>query len=245
VARGDLALEMSFEDVPIAQKRIIAACRRAGVPVITATQMLESMITDHKPTRAEAADVANAILDGTDAVMLSAESAVGNFPAEAVSTMATIAVRTERAWLNAELPGLTPLPESADLDAAVGQAAQMIARSVSARAIIAATTSGSTPRRVASHRPRIPVIALGAREQTCRRMALIWGVEPVLAPAPSGTAHLVRLSAEAASSVLKAQGDDVLTIVAGTPYNVPGRTNLIKVETVSDALRAEATRPGE
>jgi pyruvate kinase len=244
VARGDLALEMSFEDVPIAQKRIIAACRRAGVPVITATQMLESMITYHKPTRAEAADVANAILDGTDAVMLSAESAVGNFPAEAVSTMATIAVRTERAWLNAELPGLTALPESADLDAAVGQAVQMIARSVSARALIAATTSGSTPRRVACHRPRIPVIALCAGEQTCRRMALIWGVEPVLVPAPTGTAHLVRLSAEAASRVLKAQGDDVLAIVAGTPYNVPGRTNLIKVETVSDALRAEATRPG-
>src|SRR4030088_200148 len=132
VARGDLALEMSFEDVPIAQKRIISVCRDAGVPVITATQMLESMITFHKPTRAEAADVANAILDGTDAVMLSAESAVGKFPVEAVGTMAQIAARAEAAWTSGELPPPTDIPDTSDLEAAVANAAHVIAKSVSA-----------------------------------------------------------------------------------------------------------------
>src|SRR5438132_1341367 len=132
VARGDLALEMSFEDVPIAQKRIISVCRSPGVPVITATQMLESMITYHKPTRAEAADIANAILDGTDAVMLSAESAVGKFPVEAVSTMATIAARAEAAWTSGELPAPTAIPDTGDLEAAVANAAHVIAKSVSA-----------------------------------------------------------------------------------------------------------------
>ncbi|HEY0789433.1 MAG TPA: pyruvate kinase [Chthoniobacterales bacterium] len=245
VARGDLALEMSFEDVPIAQKRIIACCRRAGVPVITATQMLESMTTFHKPTRAEAADVANAILDGTDAVMLSAESAVGKFPAEAVATMATIARRTEQAWMNGELPGPIALTDSADLDAAVGHATQLIAKSVSARAIITATTSGTTPRRVACHRPKMPVIALCSREEICRRMALTWGVESVLVPPLTGTAHLVKLSAEAAIEMLKAKPDDVLTIAAGTPYNMPGKTNLVKIEVIADALRVEAGNFGE
>src|ERR1700720_3060604 len=199
VARGDLALEMSFEDVPIAQKQIISACRQAGVPVITATQMLESMTNFHKPTRAEAADVANAILDGTDAVMLSGESAVGKFPVEVVSTMATIAARAEQAWLNGELPGLPELSRNADLDAAVGQATAMIASTVSARAIITATTSGTTPRRVACHRPKMPIIALCTSEETCRRMSLTWGVEPALVPIITSTAHLVRLSAEAAT----------------------------------------------
>jgi pyruvate kinase len=153
--------------------------------------------------------------------------------------MATIARRTEQAWIDGELPGPTTVSESPDLDAAVGQATQMIARSVSARAIIAATTSGTTPRRVACHRPKIPILALCSSEETCRRMALSWGVEPVLVPAPTCTAQLVRLSGEAASNVLHAHGDDVLTIAAGTPYNVPGRTNLIKIEKVSDALRAD------
>src|SRR5580693_480870 len=182
VARGDLALEMSFEDVPIAQKRIIAVCRQAGVPVITATQMLESMTTFHKPTRAEAADVANAILDGTDAVMLSGESAIGKFPVEVVETMATIARRAELAWMRGELPSSGELRRFADLDGAVGQATAMIASSVSARAIVAATTSGTTVRRVACHRPKMPVIALCSSPETCRRMSLIWGVEPILAP---------------------------------------------------------------
>jgi pyruvate kinase len=245
VARGDLALEMSFEDVPIAQKRIIAVCRQAGVPVITATQMLESMTTFHKPTRAEAADVANAILDGTDAVMLSGESAIGKFPVEVVETMATIARRAELAWMRGELPSSGELGRLADLDGAVGQATAMIASSVSARAIVAATTSGTTVRRVACHRPKMPVIALCSSPETCRRMSLIWGVEPVLVPPITGTAHLVKLSAEAAVKVLQAQPSDVLTIVAGTPYNVSGKTNLIKIEVVEDALKGEAKTFGE
>jgi pyruvate kinase len=245
VARGDLALEMSFEDVPIAQKRIISVCRQAGVPVITATQMLESMTAFHKPTRAEAADVANAILDGTDAVMLSGESAVGKFPVEVVATMATIAARAELAWMRGELPSSVELRPVADLDGAVGQATAMIAGSVSARAIVAATTSGTTVRRVSCHRPKMPVIALCSSPETCRRMSLLWGVEPVLVPPISGTAHLVKSSAEAAVKVLQAQPDDVLTIVAGTPYNVSGKTNLIKIEVVQDALKGEAKTFGE
>jgi pyruvate kinase len=245
VARGDLALEMSFEDVPIAQKRIISVCRQAGVPVITATQMLESMTAFHKPTRAEAADVANAILDGTDAVMLSGESAIGKFPVEVVATMATIAARAELAWMRGELPSSVELRPVADLDGAVGQATAMIASSVSARAIVAATTSGTTVRRVSCHRPKMPVIALCSSPETCRRMSLLWGVEPVLVPPISGTAHLVKSSAEAAVKVLQAQPDDVLTIVAGTPYNVSGKTNLIKIEVVQDALKGEAKIFGE
>src|ERR1700739_3695343 len=245
VARGDLALEMSFEDVPIAQKRIISVCRQAGVPVITATQMLESMTAFHKPTRAEAADVANAILDGTDAVMLSGESAIGKFPVEVVATMATIAARAELAWMRGELPSSVELRPVADLDGAVGQATAMIASAVSARAIVAATTSGTTARPGPWHRPKMPIIALCTSPETCRRMSLTWGVEPALVPMITSTAHLVRLSAEAATKILKAQPDDVLAIAAGTPYNVTGKTNLIKVEVVADGLEAEAQAFGE
>ncbi|MBV8142478.1 MAG: pyruvate kinase [Verrucomicrobia bacterium] len=239
VARGDLALEMSFEDVPIAQKRIIRVCRDEGVPVITATQMLESMINFHKPTRAEAADVANAILDGTDAVMLSAESAVGRFPVEAVATMATIAARAEEAWITGELPIPPSIPDRADLEAAVGHAAHAIANSVTAKAIIAATASGATPRRVSCHRPKMPILALCSTKEVCRRLSLCWGVLPMLYEPVAGTAHLVRLSVDAATKVLDAKPEDVLTIVAGTPYNMPGKTNLIKVEKIADALKAE------
>src|SRR3984893_7406229 len=245
VARGDLALEMSFEDVPIAQKRIITVCRNEGVPVITATQMLESMITFHKPTRAEAADIANAILDGTDAVMLSGESAVGKFPVEVVSTMAMIAARAEAAWTSGELPDPTPLPDPGDVATAVANAVHVIANSLSAKAIIAATTSGGTPRRVACHRPKMPILALCSSNEVCRKLALNWGVEPTLVEPIGGTAHLVKLSAEAAMRILGAHPEDVLTIVAGTPYNMPGKTNLIKVEKISDALKAIHSETGE
>ncbi|MBV9673368.1 MAG: pyruvate kinase [Verrucomicrobia bacterium] len=237
VARGDLALEMSFEEVPIAQKLIISACRRAGVPVITATQMLESMITFHKPTRAEAADIANAILDGTDAVMLSAESAVGRFPVESVRTMATIASRTEEAWMAGELPAPPALPEVTFLEGAIGSAVCTIAHSLSARAIVAATASGGTPRRVACHRPSMPIIALCSEKAVCRKLSLTWGVEPVLVEPLTGTAHLVKLAAEAGIKYLAARGDDVIAIVAGTPFNISGKTNLIKIEKIADAMK--------
>ena len=245
VARGDLALEMSFEDIPIAQKRIIAVCRNHGVTVITATQMLESMIGFHKPTRAEATDIANAILDGTDAVMLSAESAVGKFPVEAVATMATIAARAESAWTKGELPKPPAIPDSGDLEAAVANAVYVIAKSVSAKAIIAATSSGGTPRRVAVHRPKMPILALCSTSEVCRRLALSWGVEPIFVEAIGGTAHLVRLSAEAAIRILGAKMSDVMAIVAGTPFNVPGRTNLIKIEEIGAALKADRASIGE
>jgi pyruvate kinase len=245
VARGDLALEMSFEDVPIAQKRIITVCRDAGVPVITATQMLESMISFHKPTRAEAADIANAILDGTDAVMLSAESAVGKFPVEAVSTMATIAARAEAAWTSGELPVPPKSQDMGDLEAAVANAVYVIAKSVSAKAIIAATSSGSTPRRVACHRPKMPILALCPASETCRRLTLSWGVNPIHVESISGTAHLVKLAAEAAVRILGAKLSDVMAIIAGTPFNVPGKTNLIKVEEIAAALKADRAAVGE
>jgi pyruvate kinase len=245
VARGDLALEMSFEDVPIAQKRIITVCRNQGVTVITATQMLESMINFHKPTRAEAADIANAILDGTDAVMLSAESAVGRFPVEAVATMATIAARAEQSWITGELPIPPSIPDRADLEAAVGHAAHAIANSVTAKAIVSATTSGGTPRRVSCHRPKMPILALCSSKEVCRRLTLSWGVRPMLYEPVMGTAHLVRLSVDAATKVLNAKAEDVLTIVAGTPYNMPGKTNLIKVEKIFDALRTDQGEAGE
>ena len=239
VARGDLALEMSFEDVPVAQKRIISVCRDAAVPVITATQMLESMINFHKPTRAEAADIANAILDGTDAVMLSAESAAGKFPVEAVTTMATIAARAESAWLHGELPGCLDVPDRHGLEAAVCNAVYVIANSISAKAIIAATSSGGTARKVGCHRPKMPILALCTSKEVCQRLALSWGVEPILVETIRGTAHLVRLSAEAATKYLNAVPDDTLIIVAGTPFNMPGKTNLIKAEKISDALRVD------
>lgn len=232
VARGDLALEMSLPEVPIAQKRIIAACRREARPVITATQMLESMTHAPKPTRAEATDVANAIFDGTDAVMLSGESAMGQYPVESVAAMSAIAERAEAAWLSGEVPPPAPLPESNDLESVVALAAKRIATSLDARAIVTHTTSGSTTRRVACHRPRMPLLALCTTEAIRRRLTLLWGVESELADEITGTAQMVRLALAAAGPRCGAKPGDVVVIVAGTPYRVSGRTNLIKVEQV-------------
>lgn len=236
VARGDLALEMSLQDVPIAQKRIIEICRLHAKPAITATQMLESMTQHHKPTRAEAADVANAILDGTDAVMLSGESAIGRYPVEAVATMSRIAARTEAAWFCDELPGPAPLPYSRNIGEAVAQATQRLALELDAAAIVAYTSSGSTARRMARHRPSMPILALSASEHARRRLSLVWGVQTSPVPAVQGTAHMVHMALERARSILKVQDGDLVTIAAGTPYGVPGRTNTIKVERVGEVV---------
>lgn len=234
VARGDLALEMSLPDVPIAQKRIISACRREASPVITATQMLESMTHAPKPTRAEATDVANAIFDGTDALMLSGESAMGQYPVETVETMAAIAMRAESAWLSGELPGPPPLPESKELEASVAHAAKRIAESLDVRAIVTHTTSGSTPRRVSCHRPRIPVLALCTEERIRRRMAMTWGVESELSGEITRTSQMVQLSLKSVIRRGEARAGEKIVIVAGTPYQISGKTNLIKVEEVPE-----------
>ena len=235
VARGDLALEMSLPEVPVAQKRIIAACRQAACPVITATQMLESMTHAPKATRAEATDVANAIFDGTDAVMLSGESAVGGFPVAAVATMSAVAARAEAAWCDGELPCPPPLAESREPESVVARAAKDIATALAARAIVTHTTSGSTTRRVACHRPGMGLLALCTDERVRRRLALTWGVESELTEEIRGTAHMVRLALEAVVARAGARPGEHVVVVAGTPYRVSGRTNLIKVETVPTA----------
>lgn len=231
VARGDLALELSAQDVPIAQKRIIAACRSRARTVITATQMLESMTTSPKPTRAEAADVANAIFDGTDAVMLSGESAIGKYPIETIATMSAIAKRAEQAWMQGEVPPPPDRPLTGTMEDVVTHGATLIAESVEAAAIIAYTMSGGTPRRVASHRPPNPILALCTQPAIRRRLALTWGVESALIEGIRGTAHMVELACDA-SRKFGLQEEDVVVIIAGTPYHTSGSTNLIKVEKV-------------
>jgi pyruvate kinase len=236
VARGDLALEMSIQDIPIAQKQIIAACRRAAIPVITATQMLESMIERHKPTRAEATDVANAILDGTDAVMLSAETAIGQYPIEAIATMSTIARRIEQAWIKGELPGPIQLTPPQTIDANVAYASQVVAQSLSAKAIVIHTTTGATARRVACYRPSIPILALTSRPESRRRLALTWGVESDLVEEIRNTHHMVNLAFEHVLQRGYAAPDDIIGITAGTPYGTAGRTNMLKIEQIPGQL---------
>ena len=240
VARGDLALELSAQDVPIAQKRIIAACRRRARPVITATQMLESMTNSPKPTRAEAADVANAIFDGTDAVMLSGESAIGKYPVESIATMSAIAHRAEQAWMNGEIPPPPAAPLSGSMEDVVAHAATMMSQSLGARATVAYTMSGGTPRRVACHRPPCPILALCTEPAIRRRLALSWGVESALVERIRGTAHMVELAWEHAVASLGLGAGDIITIVAGTPYHVSGTTNLIKIEKIPGPIGSDA-----
>jgi pyruvate kinase len=245
VARGDLALEMSLQDVPIAQKRIIAACRRGAKPVITATQMLESMIHSHKPTRAEATDVANAVLDGTDALMLSGETAIGEYPAEAIAMMSSIASRAETAWLTGELPGPPELPLPEGIDANVAYASQVVAQAVDAKVIIIHTTSGSTARRVACHRPRIPILALSSLPLSRRRLALTWGVESALVDQIQNTKHMVFMAFYQAKRCGLAGPGDVIAITAGTPYGTAGRTNMLKIEEVPAEVSLEEFKGAE
>ncbi len=228
VARGDLGVETPLEHVPLLQKMLIDRSNRAGKPVITATQMLLSMVESPRPTRAEVGDVANAILDGTDAVMLSEETAAGRYPAEAVATMRRIAEDTEaafpfEAWMRRfEDRSLQSLPE------AVAGAACELAEHIGASVIVAWTESGATARLVAKHRPRRPILALSTRPEAARRLALVWGVIPLVAEEGGSTdAMLARAPALAASRGLVRPGDK-LVITAGIPMGVPGSTNLIK-----------------
>jgi len=225
VARGDLGVEMRPEKVPMAQKRIIRACNQRGLPVITATQMLESMIDEPRPTRAEASDVANAILDGTDCVMLSGESAVGRYPVQAVAMMNRIASEVEPAAQFANHPHA-----SSDETSAMSQAIATIDRSLELRSILAFTSAGYSARLVSSRRPRAPVIALTPSERVYHALNLLWGVRPIVVPDRAGTLEeVVRISEQVLRNRELAKPGDRVLVVAGLPMGVSGRTNVMKL----------------
>jgi pyruvate kinase len=241
VARGDLGVELGTEFVPIAQKRIIAAASAAGRVVITATQMLESMIENPRPTRAEASDVANAILDGTDAVMLSGESAVGKFPVETVETMARIADYTEEHGANAirrrgdarrgDQPA-GPQAPGTEVTRSLTRVAASVAEELGCKLIVAFTESGITARLLSLHRPRVPVVAITHEDRVYRQLALSWGVVPIKSEFAENTDDLLaageeRLKARGFAS----KGDTILMLSGHSP--AAAATNMLRVHTVS------------
>jgi pyruvate kinase len=233
VARGDLGVELPFEEVPIAQKNIIALANSLGRPVITATQMLESMIEHPRPTRAEASDVANAILDGTDAVMLSAETAAGKYPRLAVEAMRRIITEIETHprpghVMRTERRTVAGVATEEAIAAATGAAVRMM----SAPLVVVFTKSGFTARIVASHRPTVPILALTDEPRVCRQLSLVWGVVPRLVPTARGYDHMVAMALREALDLGLAFKGDRVCVTAGAPFDVPGTTNLLKVEVV-------------
>lgn len=232
VARGDLGVELPFERVPLEQKRIISLANHYGRPVITATQMLESMVDNPRPTRAEANDVANAVLDGTDAVMLSAETATGHYPELAVRAMHRIASAAETHPVSRGL-GLDRLdPGSASVEEAIASATVTAVRLCGAKCVIVFTKSGFSARIVAARRPAVPVVVLTDQNRTWRQLALVWGVLPFLVPHADNYDQMARAARELVVREGLADPGDRVVITAGVPFDVPGSTNTLKVETV-------------
>jgi pyruvate kinase len=233
VARGDLGVEIAAEKVPLIQKKIIRACNAAGKPVITATQMLESMINHPRPTRAETSDVANAILDGTDAVMLSGETASGQFPVEAVKTMVKVALDVERAELSGKVPSREK--QSSSISEAVAEAACQAAFALKAKAAVVFTQSGSTARLIAKFRPQLPIIAFTPFPETERQLALSWGVQTC----PIGSVEGTDQQIAAVEKTLLSSGfrkGDVVVITIGVPVAARGTTNLMKVHKLGTGM---------
>jgi pyruvate kinase len=232
VARGDLGVELPFEEVPIAQKRLIRLANAAGRPVITATQMLESMIEHPRPTRAEASDVANAIFDGTDAVMLSAETAAGHYPRLAVQAMRRIICEIEGHPLPASRNERRQPNVVATTEQTIAAATVAAVRMLSTPFVVVITKSGFTARIVASHRPGVPILALTDIPRTYRQLALVWGVIPQLVPHCDRYEDMVEYARQAAVALKLAEPGDRVLVTAGVPFDVPGTTNMLKVETV-------------
>lgn len=232
VARGDLGIETSPETVPIVQKMIIAKCNAVGKPVITATQMLDSMIRNPRPTRAEASDVANAILDGSDAIMLSGETAVGKYPLEAVRTMVRIAQEAEQGSLQGLARPRPPLRPVASIADAVGHAARETAYELGAAAIIALTISGYTARVISKYRPHCPIIAVTPSPLVQRQLALYWGVIPLLCRRAESTDEIIASAVRAAQAQGLIKQGDVVVITAGAAGSGPGTTDIMKVQIV-------------
>ena len=237
VARGDLGVEMPIEEVPLVQKRCITLARDAAKPVIVATQMPDSMITNSRPTRAESTDCANAVLDGADALMLSGETSVGDFAIEAVVTMARIIERTEEVMLD-RIPGLTNAPKSKG--GAITKAAVDVGAIVGAKYLVAFTQSGDSARRMSRLRSPIKILALTPENSVYNQLALSWGVEPMITPMVSHTDEMVKqVDSILIDSKRAAKGENVI-IVAGSPPGIPGSTNAMRVHRVGDAVDAVA-----
>ncbi len=239
VARGDLGVELPAEDVPILQKRLIATANRMGIPIITATQMLDSMVSNPRPTRAEVSDIANAILDGTDAVMLSNETAVGKFPVEAVATMATIAIRTEQEELKRNPEGT-----SRSIPNAISKAVGNIAGQIGASAIMTLTKSGATARNVSKFRPVTPIIAITPHVDVARQLQMVWGVKPLLMLDLDTTWETFSAAINTAQERGIVAPGDLVVLTAGTLQGVSGSTDLLKVEVVT-AVRGKGVGFGE
>jgi len=234
VARGDLGVEMPPEDVPALQKRIIAAGREAGKPVVVATQMLDSMVHAPAPTRAEASDVATAVYDGADALMLSAETASGEYPLEAVSMMNRIIRRVEQdPYYSRVINAQNPEPEATAADA-ISAAAAQVAHTLSAAAIVTYTTSGSTTLRAARERPDVPILCLTERIETARRLALCWGTHCVQTQDVSSFSEMVEKACRIAKEEGIADKGQRLVVTAGVPFGTPGSTNVLRIAWVEE-----------
>ncbi|OUL33175.1 pyruvate kinase [Nostoc sp. 106C] len=234
VARGDLGVELPAEDVPVLQKRLIATANRLGIPIITATQMLDSMVSNPRPTRAEVSDVANAILDGTDAVMLSNETAVGNYPVEAVATMARIAERIEQEERQNAVRQLRDTRRS--IPNAISQAVGQIAEQLGAAAIMTLTQTGATARNVSKFRPQTPILAITPHVNVARQLQMVWGVKPLLVLELPSTGQTFQAAINVAQENKLLTEGDLVVMTAGTLQGVSGSTDLIKVEVVTAIL---------
>ena len=229
VARGDLGIELPIDEVPVIQKNIIRHCNRLGKPVITATQMLDSMISNPRPTRAEVTDVANAIIDGTDATMLSGETAMGAFPVQTVKMMDTIAKRTEKSLDYRGICQRKMEYPTNDVTEAIGEAAAKLASDLKVSAIITCTFGGTTARLVSKYRPEAPIIAAASCDETSRRLALSWGVDPIFVEMAKDTDGLIQNAVEASIDAKLVKKGDMVLIIAGVPVGTPGNTSLIRV----------------
>jgi pyruvate kinase len=235
VARGDLGIEIPTEQVPMAQKRIIGRCNEVGIPVVTATQMLDSMIRNPRPTRAEASDVANAILDGTDALLLSGETTIGRYPVETLQTMDRIICQVEEEQADIPVRPFRPLEEGVNLSIAraVARAARDAAHNLNTAAIIAVTASGYTARIVSRYRPRVPIIAVTPEERIQRQLMLYWGVRPLLAPRTNNTDEMIANAVNTVKEHNLVKKDELVAFTAGTAGSEFGTTNLMRILIVS------------
>lgn len=235
VARGDLGVEIPAEDVPLIQKRLIYRCNFVGKPVITATQMLDSMQRNPRPTRAEASDVANAIIDGTDAIMLSGETASGKYPIESVSTMARIAERTEQSLAGKKQENADSVAKKTITDV-ISQAVANAAVELQASAILAPTESGFTARMISKYRTKVPVIAVTPHDAVMRKLRLAWGVYPIKGTVQKSTDEMLEKAVEAAIDHCVVQRGDLIIITAGVPIREPGTTNMMKIHIIGEMV---------